>query len=228
MGDAWARLEERYRELDDIWGSLKLLHWDQLVMMPTKGSGARARALATLEAEAHRRLTDPEIGDLLGTLSEDDSLDEEQAASVRVLNHDYERAVRVPKELVRELAELRAVAYQVWTEARPASDFSMFEPHLQRMIALRKQEADAIGWSKERYDALLDEFEPGMTAAEVEAMFTDLLAGLKPLAEAILDAVGPAPEILHGSYDAAKQDSFCHWLVDQLGFDTEGGRLDTS
>jgi carboxypeptidase Taq len=228
MGDTWARLEERYRELDDVWSAIKLLHWDQLVMMPPKGAGARARVLATMEAEAHRRLTDPEIGELLGTLSDDDSLDEERAASVRVLNHDYERAVRVPQELVRELAEVRALAYQAWTEARPASDFSILEPHLARMLTLRKEEADAVGWPNERYDALLDEFEPEMTAGEVEAMFADLLAGLRPLADAILDAAEEPPHSLTGSYDAAKQDSFCQWLVAKLGFDVSAGRVDTS
>src|SRR3712207_6467573 len=101
MGDAWEALVPKLRELHDLSSVLRLLHWDQAVMMPRGGTPARARAVATVEAEAHRRLTHPSIGELLAELEGDGSLDDVRRASVRVLRRDYEHATRVPEDLVR-------------------------------------------------------------------------------------------------------------------------------
>ncbi len=226
MTEAWDRLATRLDELAGIAHAIKLLNWDQSVMMPVAGSESRARSLSTLESLAHARLTDPEIGELLDALEGDDSLDEDQAAHVRVLRRDYDKAVKVPAELVAALARESALAYPVWMEARRRADFPMFRPHLERLVALKKEEADALGWENERYDALLDQFEPGMTAREVEDMFAELTAGLKPLADAVLADPGEAPAFLTGDYDEAKQAEVCQWLVRHMGFDTDAGRLD--
>jgi carboxypeptidase Taq len=129
---------------------------------------------------------------------------------------------------VHELAELRGTAYQAWTEARPESDFSHFQPHLEKMIQLKKQEADAIGWESERYDALLDEYEPGMRTSDVEAMFAELAEGLQSLLEKIVSVSSPKAEFLSQGYDPGSQEAFCQWLVGVLGFDKQSGRLDTS
>jgi carboxypeptidase Taq len=197
-------------------------------MLPSRGGAGRARAMSTLETMAHARMVDPEIGDLLAELAEDDSLDEWQRASVRIFKHDYDKATRVPPDLVGALAQARGDAYQAWTEARPKADFEMLEPHLEKLISLRKQEADAVGWEEERYDALLDDFEPFMRTSEVARMFDDLSAQLKPVAETILDQVGPRQRFLTEAYDEETQERFCHWLIAQIGFDMEAGRVDTS
>ena len=228
MSDAWERFETRCRELDDLAGAIKLCHWDQEVMMPPKGGPGRARTLATLQGISHDRLTDPEVGELLAELEQDDTLDDVKQASVRVLRRDYDKATKVPQSLVRELAETEARAYQTWTRARPASDFKMLLPDLEKVVSLKKQQADAIGWEDERYDALLDEFEPTMKATEVESMFNELENSLRPLVDVILDAAGDRPGFLDRGFDASRQEEFCQWLVKELGFDTESGRLDTS
>ncbi|HEX2240254.1 MAG TPA: carboxypeptidase M32 [Actinomycetota bacterium] len=228
MSEAWERLLPRINELEDISSALRLLNWDQQVMMPPKAAAARARSVATLGAIAHQRLCDPEVGALLDELSEADSLDEIQTASVRVLKRDYERATKIPEKLVRELAETSAIAYQTWTEARPADDFGMLEPHLTKLVALKKEEADSIGWSQERYDALLDEYEPEMTTKEVEQVFSELVAGLVPLADRVLPAVDERPDFVHATYETGPQNDFSQWLVEVLGFAKESGRLDTS
>lgn len=228
MGEAWDRLLTRAKELEDISSAIKLSHWDQEVMMPPKGGPARASSLATLQAIAHSRLVEPEVGALLEELSGDDSLDQPQAASVRILKREYDKATKVPESLVREIAELEATAYQVWTKARPADDFAMLQPYLSKMVDLKKQYADAVGWTGERYDALLDDFEPGMTTAEVEQMFGDLGDGLRPLVDRIVDAATDKPAFLDRGFDPEVQQDFCQWMVKDLGFDTEGGRLDRS
>ena len=197
-------------------------------MLPPKGGPNRARAMSTLETMAHARVVDPEVGPLLDELAEDDSLDEWQRASVRIFKHDYDKATRVPADLVRALSQARGDAYQSWAEAKPKADFEMLRPHLEKLIVLRKEEADAVGWQEERYDALLDDFEPFMLTSEVAQMFDDLGSKLKPVAEAILEKVGPEHELLSKEYDDETQERFCHWLIEQIGFDTQGGRTDRS
>jgi carboxypeptidase Taq len=228
VSDAWERLLPRLHEIADLGAALRLLHWDQAVMMPPAGGAARARSIATLEGLLHERLTDPEVGSLLEELRGDDALDADTRAHVRVVGRDYEKATKVPPELVKELAEREGLAYQAWTEARPADDFDLLRPHLERMIELKKEQADALGWEGERYDALLDTYEPEMTTAEVEAMFVELTSGLRPLVEEVVVAAPHPPEFLSRTYDARKQEAFSQWLVEKLGFDTHAGRLDTS
>jgi carboxypeptidase Taq len=225
--DAWGRLLPKLEELHDLISASRLLRWDQAVMMPNKGAPARARVLATMESLAHNKLTDPAIGDLIGELS-DAGLDPDRAAHVRVLKRAYDKATKIPHDLIRELAEATGLAYHAWTQAKPASDFNMLKPHLEKLVVLMKEEADAIGWEDERYDALLDDYEPDVKTKEIEAMFSELVAGLRPVAETVLDAAGPKPEFLFGEFDEGMQREFCRWLVDELNFDVAGGRLDES
>lgn len=137
-------------------------------------------------------MTDPAIGELLNELAAEDSLEESQRATVRILKREYDRATKLPDKLVKELAQVTGVAYQAWTEAKPISDFAAFQPHLEKIVELKKEQADAIGFERERYDALLDMYEPGMTSTEVEAMFSQLTEGLAPVVDAVLGrARGP-------------------------------------
>jgi carboxypeptidase Taq len=221
-------LISRYRVVRDLRGTLALLEYDQQVSMPPKGAKARASMTRTVETLLHHHLADPRLGELLDELGSDGSLDEIQRASVRVLKRDHDRAAKLTQELVGALAECRSLAYQAWTEARPAHDFSLLEPHLERMLKLKVEEADALGWEAERYDAMLDLFEPGTTTAEVEAVFGELNAGLKPLAERILAAAPERPAFLGAPCDVTRQKEFCDWLVTTLGFDVQAGRLDLS
>jgi carboxypeptidase Taq len=131
-------------------------------------------------------------------------------------------------KLVTALKESEMRGYQAWVEAKPDSDFAKFMPFMAETVRLKKEEADALGWTNERYDACLDHFEPEMTAVEVEALFTELIDGLQPLAAAILDAAGPKPSFLSATYDPEKQSRFANALVDRLGFDRDAGRLDFS
>lgn len=228
MSTTWERLQPRLNELADLSSALKLLGWDQHVMMPPQGGAGRGRVLGTLQGVAHERLVDPAFGELLEEAEADESLGDDERAAVRLARREYEKATKLPAKLVRELAELESVAFEAWAEARPADDFSIFEPHLERMVQLKKEAADAIGWSGERYDALLDDFEPGITTVEVEAVFNELVPALKPVSEKILASAGEGPEFLTRSYEVDKQEDFCRWLVAQLGFDMSAGRFDVS
>jgi carboxypeptidase Taq len=227
MSAAWDRLLPKLHELSDLRSAAALLQWDQAALMPPKGGRARARTMATIEATHHSRLVDPEIGDLIEGVANDAS-DDTTRAHIRVLKRHYERATKVPPQLVRAIAEARGLAYQTWTLARPANDFAQFEPQLGTLISLKKQEADAVGWEEERYDALLDVYEPDAITRDIESLFADLVRGLTPVAESILQVAGDRPEWVHGDYKERTQEDFCDWLVAQIGFDFEGGRLDKS
>jgi carboxypeptidase Taq len=227
MATAWEELEARMRDLNDLFAALRLLNWDQAVMMPPRGAPARARSIATLEGVAHERLTDPRIGDLLERLDSDGSLGSAQRASVRVLRRDFDQATKVAADLVRAIAEAHGLAYAAWTEARPASDFSILAPRLERLLGLKKEEADALGWQEERYDALLDLYEPGLTARRVEAMFAELVAGLEPIVDAAARE-GHPQSLLGSAFAEDRQQQLCRWLAGHIGFDVSGGRLDQS
>ncbi|MEA2451557.1 MAG: carboxypeptidase Taq [Actinomycetota bacterium] len=228
MSTTWERFVEKLREMNDINSAYALFEWDQASFMPAKGGDARARAVGTMARFIHERVTDPELGDLIAELEGDASLDPIQSASVRILKRERDKATKVPAKLVTELKESEMRGYQAWADARPESDFRKFQPFMEATVRLKKEEADHLGWTNERYDACLDYFEPGMTARELEALFTNLTEGLQPLAAAILDAAGPPPKFLSDNYEVNKQIDFCNALVDRLGFDREGGRLDFS
>lgn len=228
MTDAWGRLVEKLRGLNDINSAYALLEWDQASLMPTKGGESRAVTMGTMARLVHEGLVDPELGDLIDALGDDGSLDQLQAATIRILKRQRDKATKVPVELVTELKESERRGYQAWTEAIVDANFSRFKPYLERTVKLKKEEADALGWANERYDACLDHFEPGMTAREVEALFVELTTGLQPLALEILAAAGPRPAFLDDHYEADKQVAFCNALVDRMGFDRDGGRLDFS
>lgn len=228
MAATWQRLVARLDEMNDLQSAYDLMEWDQASFMPVKGGEARARAFGTMARLTHERLIDPELGDLIAALEDDGSLDPVQAASVRIMKRDRDKATKVPTELVAELKESGMRGYQAWVESRTTSDFTKFQPFLEHIVRIKKEEADALGWTNERYDACLDYFEPEMTAREVEALFSKLIEGLQPLAAAILDAAGSKPRFLAHEYEADKQIAFCNALVDRLGFDRDGGRLDFS
>lgn len=228
MARGWDRLTEKLREMNDLASAYSLLEWDQASLMPPRGGEARARVVGTITRLSHERLVDAELGDLLDDLSDDETLDHVQAASVRILKRDRDKALKVPSDLVIALKEAEMRGYQAWSEARPNSDFEAFRPFMEETVRLKKQESDAIGYENERYDACLDHFEPGITAREVEVLFTDLTTSLQPLSEAILDAAGSKPAFLNAHYPRDPQVELCNALVDQLGFDREGGRLDFS
>ena len=228
MTDSWSLLQPRLKELRDLSSATALLYWDLHVMMPSGGSEARARAVATMHGLLHQRMTDPAIGEALEDLGTNGALDDDLRASVRVLARDYEKATRLPEKLVREIAEATGRANKLWIEARAASDFSIFRPILERIVDLKKQEAEALGFEDEPYDALLDNYEPGMKTSEIAEMFEHLVEGLRPMVEPVAGAMGTRPEWLSADYDTERQLEFSKWLAGTLGFDTSSGRLDTS
>jgi carboxypeptidase Taq len=219
-------LRERLAEIADVSRAAAVLAWDQRVTMPPLGTEARADALATLGRIAHERFTDAEVGRLLDRLAPlEESLPHEsdEASLIRVTRRDWEKACRVPAELRAEMTRAAARGHRAWVEARAASDFASFLPYLRTNIDLRRRYVECFEWEDSPYTPLLDDYEPGMTTAEVRETF----AVLQP---ALTDLVRSAPEVdasfLRGSFPPDLQRAFAERVVETLGFEDGSWRLD--
>jgi carboxypeptidase Taq len=224
--DAYADLIRRWKEAAVLGSCAAVLGWDERTYMPRNGSAHRAEQLALLARLGHERVTDPKIGELLGKL-ESQPLDPDQSANVRELRRAYDRAVKLPPELVEAMARVTTQAQQAWTDARAASDFAKFRPWLEKIVALKRREADAVGYKDHPYDALIDEFEPGTTTKSIRELFASLEKELVPLVAELLAAKRkPNREILHREFPVAEQERFGREAAKAIGFDFESGRLD--
>ena len=227
--DRYERFTATAKELADIAHAEALLHWDQETCMPRRGSEARASSLGTLAGLAHEMLTAPEFVELVEAL-DGTGLTGDEGVNVRELKRDQDRAVRIPKELVVELRRTESLAHEAWVEARERSEFGLFQPWLEKIVALKKQEAHAVGFTGSVYNALLDHFEPHALVEEVEPVLGELRRRLVPLVEEILgsEAAAKQDDLLEREYDVALQESFGRRVLADLGFDMEAGRLDVS
>lgn len=231
--EAYAELTARQRTTALLESCASVLGWDEQTYMPPGGAEHRANQLSLLAGMCHERATDPGVEQLLseieGTALVAD-LDSVIAANVREIRRDYERATKLPKRLVEELSHTATLAQQAWVGARKQSNFQQFQPWLEKMVALKREEAQAIGFGDGvPYDALLDAYEPGMTAADISRLFAPLRDELVKLVAAIRES-GRQPDrgIITRSYPVAAQREFAISAAQQIGFDFERGRLDTA
>ncbi len=219
------RLLQRMQELKDLGGVIGLATWDQETYLPRKAEAARASQLATLQGLYHERLIDPALGDWLQSAR---GLPADEQAMVRVLTHERDRAVKVPARLVKELAEVQSLGISAWKQARDQNDFAPFKPHLQRLLELRREQADAMGHGGERYDALLDNYEPGMKVARLTPVLEQLRKKLTPIVDAICARPPPTDVFAGKRFDPEAQWRFTIELLEAMGFDLEAGRQDKS
>ncbi len=230
MTDVISQLREHLATLTDLRVVNALVEWDQQTMMPPRGVEARAASLATLGRLTHdmfvsdttARLLDAAAGDLSGYGPESD-----EASLVRVATRRWEKARRVPGELTAELAHAGSMGQEAWVKARANSDFQSFVPYLERNLDLARRYVDCFDGFDCAYDALLDDFEPGMRTAQVAALFDELKAQLRPMVATLAqnaDRVDDSP--LHGSFPIDRQRRLAAAVVERMGFDRESWRMD--
>jgi carboxypeptidase Taq len=215
----------RMQELRDLSGVIGLASWDQETYLPKKGEAGRAAQLGTLQGLYHERLTDPRLGDWLADAK---STSPDEAAMVRILGKERDRAVKIPSALVKALAEAQSHALSAWREARETKNFSLFQPHVQKLMLLRREQADAWGHDGERYDALLENYEPGMRVKRLSPVLAGLRSKLVPLVNAIDGKPAPRRIFDGKTFDADTQWKFTMTLLEAMGFDLEAGRQDRS
>ena len=232
MTSAYASLLSELREIGLLSSVRAVLDWDEQTQMPPKGAAHRAEQVSLLAKTAHARLTSPRVGELLhaATAEAPRDPDSDQSVNVRETRRAYDRARKLPPELVEELARTTVLAQQAWAEARRTSDYPAFRPWLEKIVVLKRREADCVGYaSGNRYDALLDEYEPGATAADVKRTFDALRGPLVELVRKVTGASRKAPlEVLQRHYPAAAQKRLATDAAAAIGFDFHAGRLDVS
>ncbi|HET8524691.1 MAG TPA: carboxypeptidase M32 [Thermomicrobiales bacterium] len=225
-------LKQRLAAISDLESIGGLLSWDQQAIMPPRGAEARSHQLATLVKIAHEQFTDDEVGRLLDELQAyEDSLpaESDEASLIRVARRDYDKMKRVPAELAAELVQAETVAFATWVDARKDSDFHRFLPHLERIIELKKKYIACFEPTESPYDVLLDDYEPGMTTAEVKAVFDQLKPALLPLVERIRERVDTVDDsCLHGYFPGDRQRQMLLALLPRFGYDPATMRLDTA
>jgi carboxypeptidase Taq len=211
-----------------------LLGWDEQTCMPAEGAEHRANQGALIAGLVHDRATSPKIGEWLDQLEGSDRVrdqESEDAAVVREARRQYERATRLSRRLVEEMTHLATLSQHNWIEARKQKSFAQFEPWLQKMIGLKREEADAIGFPEggAQYDALLDDYEPGGTTAAVNAVFEPLRAATVSLLNDIRGAKQrPDASLLTRNYPCDVQSRFATQAATAIGFSFTAGRLDVS
>jgi carboxypeptidase Taq len=230
--ESYSELLRRYRDYCLLGSCASVLGWDERTYMPRQGSPHRAEQMALLARMTHEMLTAPEVGQLLLEVERSPLVrdpESAQSVNVREIRRAHDRAIKIPKELVHELALVTTRAQQVWQDARQASDYNSFRPWLDQIIKLKRQEADAVGYKRVPYDALLDEYEPGAVTADLSALFAELRKELVPLVQAIARSPRrPRRDILERDYPVDRQKVFGESAAVAIGFDFESGRLDVT
>lgn len=222
---AWMRKMKHYEE------ALGVLYWDMRTGAPRKGLEMRAEAVGTLSSELFALGTSDELGEMLEKLTEPAafaSLTRVQQRSVEECKKEYDRSKKIPPELYREYVVLTSKAEAVWEDAKPAGDFAAFRPYLEKIVDFQKQFVELWGYQDNKYDTLLDAYEPGMTVAKLDAVFSSLREKLVPLAARIAEAPQPDVSFLKRKVPVDKQKAFSEFILREIGYDFAAGRLDTT
>jgi carboxypeptidase Taq len=223
-------LHEWLGEVADLNAANGLLQWDQETYMPPKASPGRGQQLATLSALTHRLFTRAEMGALLADLEqESEILGSDEACLVRETLYDYKRAVCLPEDFVHEFAGVRSAAHDSWIQARTVSDYSLFRPHFAKIIELLRQKADLLGYEGSAYNALLEDYERGMSVDQVKTIFSTLASRQSDLVKRILESPNqPGLEWLDQEWSQAGQWDLSLQILRDMGFDFDAGRQDKS
>ena len=213
-----------------------VLSWDQETYMPPGSARARADQISLIMSMSHARFISTDFRRSLGTLIDlptgkvsEDNLTPEEVRLLEMTWRDWRRATALPVEFVGELARLTAEAQHVWEQARRRNDFSLLVPYLEKIISMKRDEADYLGYDEVPYDALLDRYEPGMTTEKLQALFDALRPALVDLVARIKDqAVPDQRKVLTRDYNETDQWEFGMGLLRDMGYDLTRGRQDRS
>ncbi len=219
--DELMTFERETQALSQVSGRLG---WDQETMMPRGATEQRSEEIAALSGVIHARRTDARVGDWLAVI-DDSKLNDVGQANMRHIRRGYERTMRIPAELAAEQAKLHSLAQGVWADARGNEDFTAFSPTLMQVLDMKREEAAALAEDGDLYDALLDDYEPGAKAADLEAMFNALRPRLVALRERVLGADNQ-PDALDHDFDESKQMKLTRKLAKTFGYDMAHGRVD--
>ncbi|WP_149537723.1 carboxypeptidase M32 [Siccirubricoccus phaeus] len=229
MNAAYQRLATRFARIAALGEASAMLHWDASAMMPPGGGAARGEQLATLAGLQHELLTAPEVAEDLAAAAAEGEWPE---ANLALMRREHLRATCLPTALVEATTRANAACEKVWREAKARADFALVRPHLTEVVRLQRETAAALSAALglAPYDALMDGYQPGIAAADVEPIFAAyqaFLAEALPQAEA-REAAAPAPLPLTGPFPVPLQRTLCREMSERVGLDYAHARLDES
>lgn len=216
------------QKIADIKYASAVLQWDQETYLPKNGNDARGRQIATLSELAHMQFTDASFGDLLIQLSTQENLADKEKRNVQLSLEDFNKSKKLPAAFVRQMSESVNKSFHAWIQARKENNFSIFEKPLQVIIDLKKQEADLLGYENHPYDALMNDYDKGLTTVIVDKLFADL----RPQLSDLLNKIALQPQIddsiLHQHFDKASQWDAGIEILKRMHFNFDAGRQDLS
>lgn len=225
-------LYEQYKDLTqkaaDLQFASAVLGWDQEVYMPPKGFAMRGRQMATLATQAHEIMTGDAYNNILQQLATATDLTQEQQDNVRLGLEDYEKNKKLPSSFIDAITKQTSASFDAWMQARKENNYSIYEPELAKMIALKKQQAELYGYAAHPYDSLLDDYEKGITVAILDPVFEKVKQDLPPLINKMKQAQQVNNEFFHQHFPKQQQWDFSIDVLKQMGYDFEAGRQDYS
>ena len=224
-----ADLKRRLREIADLDAVGAILSWDQATYMPRRGAEARGRQGALISRLIHERMTDIELGRLLDRLAgyaESLPGDSDEARLIAVARRDFEKAIKVPVDLVERWSALRSASYEVWKHARPNSDFAAVRPYLEKQLDLSREYAELFAPYRHIIDPLIDDLDEGLTCAVVRTLFSQLRRELLPIVHHVCSQPPADDACLHVGFAEATQIDFGLAVARAFGYDLDRGRLD--
>lgn len=225
--------DQKYEEYKMLMGRIAdldfsnaVLGWDQQVYMPKNGAEGRGRQMATLSTLSHELFTSEKLESLLRSLNEDSTLDDSQRFNVQRSLKDVVRKKKYSEAFVSEMALTTSKAFGAWQEARSKRDFKIFEPLLSKIVELKRQEADFLGFEGHPYNALVEDYEPGLRVSKIDEIFDQVKRELFPFTREIATRFKPDTSFLTKTYPKSKQWEFSKRIIEKMGYDFESGRAD--
>lgn len=217
---------DHMHKVADLRYASAVLQWDQETYLPPKGATIRGQQIATLSETAHNWFVQDDFGELLETLSSMNDLTGDEKINIFRSREDYLRQKKCSSAFVRKLSEATTQSFHSWIKARKENNFSFFQEDLSLLVALKKEEADLLGYEQHPYDALLDDHDKGSTVAQLDPLFSALAKPLKELLEKIKNASAIDNSVLTRHYSSTAQWDFGMQIIKDLGYDLEAGRQD--
>jgi len=222
------KLLERLKIAAKFYYAASLLDWDQQTKMPDGGAEGRAEIFAAVKTEAFKLFTSDEIGEILKKLTGmEEKFDIEKQALVKRINAIYQRSKAIPEDLFKAFNEAKSKSYTIWVKAREKSDFTLFQPALEKIIQFTRQFAELYGYEKNPYDGLLPDYEPGLTTEDLRTIINNLRKELVPLVRLLMEQPNkPDETLLQGNFPEDLQQQLSLQILKAINYDFNRGRLD--
>lgn len=222
-------LVDRWGDYEDVSYASRVLEWDQETFLPEGGAPARGIQIAALAGIAHEKLVSKEFRAALKSAGTRKGLTPKERAMIREARRDHLHAARIPEALVRDIALAESTGLTAWRKAYRSNDWRGFAGNLAEIVRLKKRVADCVGYAKVPYDAHLDVYEPGATVAQLDPILAELKEATLPLVRAIARSKRrPNMRVVRGKFPQEDQLEYGRWIVEQMGFDLNKGRIDLS